>query len=80
MRRQWKQEFRQRGVEGTRRMVEISAYYSDEKKMEAARRWLWWRDHRLTVIGIALTIIGIAVAAVVTLLAAALPFILSKPN
>ena len=57
MRREWKQDFQQRGVEGTRRRVEISAYHSDEKKMKAARRWLWWQDHGLTVISIALAAI-----------------------
>ena len=61
MRRQWKQDFRRRGVDGTRRMVSQSVY--DEKKMNAARRWLWWQQHRLTVI-------GIAVAAIVALVVA----------
>jgi hypothetical protein len=67
MRRKWKQDFQQRGVEGTRRMVEISAFHSDAEKMKAARRWLWWQDNRLTVLGIA-----------AVLLAAGIPFLLSK--
>ena len=67
MRQEWKREFRQRGVEGTRRMVGISAYHSDEKKMKAARRWLWWQDNWLTLVG-----------AIVVLVAALIPFLLAK--
>ena len=49
----WHAEFRQLGTDDVRRRVEHVIW--SEEKLRAARRWLWWQEHRLQVIGMIVT-------------------------
>jgi hypothetical protein len=41
MRSDWRKEFNELGVTRVRARISTSAW--DEKKLRAARRWVWWR-------------------------------------
>lgn len=58
MRSDWRREFKQLGVDQVRARVRASVWA--EEKLQAARRWLWWQEHRLQV---AALIVGTVAAA-----------------
>jgi hypothetical protein len=62
-RRAWRDEFRSLGVELVRDRVRLAAW--DDEKLQEARRWLWWQEHLVTIIVIAM---GGAVAIVAALI------------
>jgi hypothetical protein len=58
--REWRADFRDRGVENVRAMVKLSIFA--EEKLRYARRWLWLRDHAITLIGLVVAACGVVVA------------------
>ena len=58
MRSDWRREFKHLGVDQVRTRVRASVWA--EEKLQAARRWLWWQEHRLQV---AALIVGTVAAA-----------------
>jgi hypothetical protein len=68
-RREWRAEFKSLGVELTRDRMRRSIWH-EEKKLQEARRWLHWQDHRhyyiVAVIG---AVVGAVVTAIISLVA-----------
>jgi hypothetical protein len=58
-RRDWRKEFKSLGIEQTRDRIRISLW--DEEKLQEARRWLRWQEHRhhyISVVVAAVVAIG----------------------
>jgi hypothetical protein len=67
-RREWRADFRDRGVANVRRMVQASNF--SEEKLRYARCWLWRREHALdlTGAGIAGVVVIVGIALIVAIL------------
>jgi hypothetical protein len=61
MRSDWRREFKELGVEQVRARVSASTWAGD--KLQAARRWLWWQEHRLQIAGLMVGAVAAAVGA-----------------
>src|SRR5262245_2430395 len=57
-RRAWRAEFRQLGADAVQRGIQRSVWHSQPEKLQAARNWLWWQEHRLAVIGLVIAGVG----------------------
>lgn len=62
----WRREFRQLGTEDVRKRAAYPAWSGE--KVQYARQWLWWQEHRLQVIEMGVAAAIGATAIVVKLL------------
>ena len=68
-RREWRAEFRQRGLDQVREMVRLAAYYHNREKQHCARQWIARQERRqLDRFMLVLTLIGTAVALIISVL------------
>ena len=58
MRSDWRREFKELGVDQVRAKVNASTWAGD--KLQAARRWLWWQEHRLQIAAVIVAAVAAA--------------------